>query len=310
MENRTIQKNYNLYKGFAYYLPGVGGMFALFGWFLLGGLLGGILTSVLTLAAGVEFATTYGMLIVYPVQFIPAMMFAAYQSRRNALFDPGYELDSKHFGKWGFLLCALVAVVSTLAMGFVGDIVNYGNYLLTERSPFLARMYDIVQEQMKQLTGGPVWLSLLTTAVLAPVFEEWLCRGEVLRGLLRKMAPGKAIALSALFFAVLHLNPWQALNAFVLGCLFGYVYYRTGSLWLTMLMHATNNALAVVLSHIDSLKDIEYFIQAMHPGVYAAVMALSVILVVFAIRFFRQIPLQTPQGNCDKVEEELPQSVA
>jgi membrane protease YdiL (CAAX protease family) len=276
-------------------------MFALFGWFLLGGLLGGILTSVLTLAAGVEFATTYGMLIVYPVQFIPAMMFAAYQSRRNALFDPGYELDSKHFGKWGFLLCALVAVVSTLAMGFVGDIVNYGNYLLTERSPFLARMYDIVQEQMKQLTGGPVWLSLLTTAVLAPVFEEWLCRGEVLRGLLRKMAPGKAIALSALFFAVLHLNPWQALNAFVLGCLFGYVYYRTGSLWLTMLMHFANNALSFALMKIPSVEAEESMVGLMPVWGYVLLILAGLALAGLFLWALGRIPLQERRGNMDTV---------
>ena len=192
----------------------------------------------------------------------------------------------------------------------VGDSVNYGNYLLTERSPFLARMYDLVQDQMKQLTGGPIWLSLLTTAVLAPVFEEWLCRGMVLRGLLQKKSPATAIVLSALFFAALHLNPWQALNAFIIGCLLGYVYYRTGSLWLTMLMHATNNALAVVMSHIDSLEDVEYFIDVMSPGAYAAVMAVSIAVLCGVVVLFRRIPLERPQGNCDEVVEELPESVA
>ena len=309
MERRKI-RNYDLYRGHAYYVPGVGGMFALFGWFLMGGLLGGAVTAILTYFLGAEFTTTYGMLIVYPLQFMPAMMYAAFQSRKNALFDKGYALDSKHFGRFGFALCAVLVVLGTLAVAFVGDIVNYGNYLLTERSPFLAKMYDLVQDQMKQLTGGPIWLSLLTTAVLAPVFEEWLCRGMVLRGLLQKKSPATAIVLSALFFALLHLNPWQALNAFIIGCLLGYVYYRTGSLWLTMLMHATNNALAVVMSHIDSLEDVEYFIDVMSPGAYAAVMAVSIAVLSGVVVLFRRIPLERPQGNCDEVVEELPESVA
>ena len=309
MGRRKI-KDYDLYRGHAYYVPGVGGMFALFGWFLVGGLLGAVLTAILSLAFGTEFTTTYGMLVVYPLQFMPAMMYAAFQSRKNALFDKGYALDSKHFGSYGFALCAVLVVLGTLAIAFVGDIVNYGNYLLTERSPFLAKMYDLVQEQMKQLTGGPLWLSLLTTAVMAPVFEEWLCRGMVLRGLLQKKSPATAIILSALFFALLHLNPWQALNAFIIGCLLGYVYYRTGSLWLTMLMHATNNALAVVMSHIDSLKDVEYFIDVMSPGTYAAVMAVSIAVLCGVIALFRRIPLARPQGNCDEVAEEMPESIA
>ena len=112
MERRKI-RNYDLYRGHAYYVPGVGGMFALFGWFLLGGLLGGAVTAILTYFLGAEFTTTYGMLIVYPLQFMPAMMYAAFQSRKNALFEKGYALDSKHFGRFGFALCAVLVVLGT-----------------------------------------------------------------------------------------------------------------------------------------------------------------------------------------------------
>ena len=58
-------------------------------------------------------------------------------------------------------------------------------------------------------------LNLISVSIFAPIFEEWLCRGMVLRGLLaNKMKPVWAIVISALFFAFIHLNPWQALPAF------------------------------------------------------------------------------------------------
>ena len=83
------------------------------------------------------------------------------------------------------------------------------------------------------------------------------------------MKPATAIVISAAFFAILHMNPWQAIPAFCLGLLFGFVYYKTGSLKLTMLMHCVNNTMAVVLSKIPVLKEAETFMDVMNPWAYA-----------------------------------------
>ena len=77
-----------------------------------------------------------------------------------------------------------------------------------------------------------------------------------------------AIFWSAVFFAFIHLNPWQAVPAFVLGCLFGYVYYKTGSLKLTMLMHCVNNTLATLLSRIPGMGEAESFMDVLSPWAY------------------------------------------
>ena len=69
--------------------------------------------------------------------------------------------------------------------------------------PWLKRFYDFFVEAMSSLTGGPFWSSFLVTAIFAPIFEEWLCRGMILRGLLTKIKPAWAIIISALFFALI-----------------------------------------------------------------------------------------------------------
>jgi hypothetical protein len=97
------------------------------------------------------------------------------------------------------------------------------------------------------------------------------------------MNPFGAILISAAFFAVLHMNPWQAIPAFVLGVLFGYVYYKTGSLKLTMLMHCVNNTMAVVLSRIPSLSEAETLMEVMSPWAYAGVYAACVVFVAAAL---------------------------
>ncbi|MBR6865478.1 MAG: CPBP family intramembrane metalloprotease [Bacteroidales bacterium] len=293
--------NYDLFSNHAWYVPGIKGMFGFIGWFLLGALLGGIVTLVMGLFMSQEALQNYSMIVVYPVQFLPAMVYAANQSRKNMIFDAGYTLDNKHFSPYSFALMILVTVVMTFASMFVFDLANYWNMQLTNQSPVLSQFYDLMMEMMKELTGGPFWSSFLVVAIFAPIFEEWLCRGMVLRGLLTKMKPVWAIVISALFFAVIHANPWQALNAFLIGLLMGYVYYRTGSLILTMIIHFVNNGTAVILSNIESLKDYDYWIDILGKQQYTLVFIASCVVLAACIMVFSRIKVENPWGNIDRI---------
>ena len=138
------------------------------------------------------------------------------------------------------------------------------------------------------LEDCPMWVTLLSVSVFAPLFEEWLCRGIVLRGLLNNnVSPAKAIIVSSIFFAVLHMNPWQAIPAFLLGSLFGYVYYKTGSLKLTMLMHCANNTLAAILSKVPAFKDAETFMDVLSPWAYWCIYAACLLVVFCTVLVFR-----------------------
>ena len=293
--------NYDLYAGHAWYVPGVKGMFGFIGWFLLGALLAGIVQLILGLFMSQQAILDYGMIVLYPVQFLPAMVYAANQSRRNMVFDPGYVLDNKHFSPYGMGLMILVTVVMTFASMFAFDLPNYWNMQLTNKSSILSEFYEMFTELMKQMTGGPLWSSFLVVAIFAPIFEEWLCRGMVLRGLLTKMKPVWAIVVSALFFAVIHANPWQALNAFLIGLVMGYVYYKTGSLILTMIIHFVNNGTSVILSNIESLKDYEYWIDIMGKQTYTIVFLVSCVVLAACLWVFSRIKLENPWGNIDRI---------
>lgn len=292
-------RNYNLLSGYAFYVPGPWDIFALTALFLVGALIGNFIGLLFMLALP-ESGSEYMMLISYPVMFIPPMMYAMYKSRGNALFDTGYEMDSRHFGKFGTAAISILVMLSTLALAFDMDMVN----------ALMPPMPEWLENMLKGMTQGKFWVNFLCVSVFAPFFEEWLCRGMVLRGLLnysrsegrRGIRPAAAIAISALFFAAIHLNPWQAVPAFALGCLFGYVYYRTGSLNLTMLMHFTNNTFALIISNIDSIKDAENFMEVMPGWAYNSIAAVCLVFLVFAVREFSKIELTSPQGNCDEVK--------
>lgn len=84
--------------------------------------------------------------------------------------------------------------------------------------------------------------------IVAPLSEELLFRGIILRGLLRRYRPVVAILLSSLLFALMHLNPWQTISAFTLGLIFGWFFLRTGSVWPGVVGHAINNFIALIMN--------------------------------------------------------------
>ena len=79
-------------------------------------------------------------------------------------------------------------------------------------------------------TSARPFSSFLLLVVVAPVTEELLFRGLILRGFLGNYSGRGAIVLSALLFAVMHTNPWQFISAFVAGVLLAWLVIETGSL--------------------------------------------------------------------------------
>jgi len=89
-------------------------------------------------------------------------------------------------------------------------------------------------------------LDLLTGAVLAPIAEETLFRGLIFAALAQRLPVPAAAAVSALLFAASH-GLGVIFPIFVLGLGLAYVYARTGTIWASMLTHATVNAISLGL---------------------------------------------------------------
>lgn len=98
----------------------------------------------------------------------------------------------------------------------------------------------------------------IALCIFAPLVEELVFRGAILRTLLRTSfgrpqgyAPTTfnsicAIAVSALIFALVHVNPAQMPHAFIVGLLLGWMYTRTGSILPGVAFHWVNNTVVYV----------------------------------------------------------------
>lgn len=91
----------------------------------------------------------------------------------------------------------------------------------------------------------------LVVGLLAPLAEEMVFRGAILRSLLRwKENPWIGIVISAVLFAVIHMNPAQMPHAFLIGLLLGWMYYRTDSIVPGVVYHWVNNTVAYVMYNL------------------------------------------------------------
>lgn len=107
----------------------------------------------------------------------------------------------------------------------------------------------LTEQFLNVTTFGGLVVNLLLMAVLPAVAEELTFRG-VLQQLFEvkgERVPHMAIWCSAILFSAIHMQFYGFVPRMLMGALFGYMLAWTGSLWVPILMHMTNNAVAVIL---------------------------------------------------------------
>ena len=113
-----------------------------------------------------------------------------------------------------------------------------------------------IAEAMQGLTGPDVnvWTSFVLLLVVAPLTEELLFRGLLLRGFLGNYSVRTAVVVSGLLFAFVHLNPWQFLATGVAGIILAWWVVETGSLWPAVFGHALNNSVPFAVDRMPGLE--------------------------------------------------------
>ena len=119
---------------------------------------------------------------------------------------------------------------------------------------------NLTDQFMHVTTFGGLIINLLLMAVLPAISEELTFRG-VLMNLFKvkgerlkvtgESVPHLAIWCSAILFSAIHLQFYGFVPRMLMGALFGYMLVWTGSLWTPILMHFTNNAMAVILYFVS-----------------------------------------------------------
>ena len=147
---------------------------------------------------------------------------------------------------------------STLApilLLLVGSVTVFSEiYVIVQRIVPVPPEFEALLRDLLKIDGTLDLLRTVAAAVvIAPVLEEALFRGVILQGLARQRGPRAAALWTATFFAFFHFyNPWQIVPTFFLGLLLAWVVMTTGSLWPSIVLHATFNGLSLAVFAIPA----------------------------------------------------------
>ena len=117
-----------------------------------------------------------------------------------------------------------------------------GMFFINLCSEFLG-LPDLMQDTFLAMSRNI--FGIISITIMAPLVEELLFRGAIQGYMLRKgMKPLHAILIASAIFGIIHMNPIQIPFAFAIGIIFGWLYYRTGSVVPGIIGHFINNSIA------------------------------------------------------------------
>ena len=102
---------------------------------------------------------------------------------------------------------------------------------------------DIVNQIFE---SAPLFLTIISGAILAPITEELMLRGLTLNKLLSKKSALVSILITSILFGILHFNIIQGLFAIIAGICLAYIYLKTKSLSVCIICHIVNNLIATI----------------------------------------------------------------
>jgi len=139
---------------------------------------------------------------------------------------------------------------------------------------------DMMQDTFRAMSRNV--FGIISIAIMAPLVEELLFRGAIQGHLLRKgMKPVYAILIASAVFGIVHMNPIQIPFAFAIGMIFGWLYYRTGSVVPGMIGHFINNSIATIQMALLSEEELNTkTIEWLGEGPTYALFAISLALTI------------------------------
>ena len=178
--------------------------------------------------------------------FIPAYLFTLVAYGKSAFW-----LGFNPYFKWSQVWVAFFLIlVASFAFSPLSDITKNIVSHFPRLNQLARELEDAYTAQVKVLSNLKSWpeyaSALVIMAFFPALFEEVFFRG-VLQNLLEKWwrNPWMAIIVASIIFSIFHSSVYLFFTRVALGCLLGFIYYQTRNIWINVIAHFLNNALAV-----------------------------------------------------------------
>ncbi|MDL2219409.1 CPBP family intramembrane metalloprotease, partial [Ruminococcaceae bacterium OttesenSCG-928-O06] len=155
---------------------------------------------------------------------------------------PAAARPTQKFGPAQFLMAVAFSLGATYLINFVTSI------LMMLMQYFLSGSFDSVGNALEDIvTGSSLLPNILFGTIVPALGEEFIFRYTI-RKKMQGCSDKSYILFSAACFAAFHGNLSQLMYAFVIGCLFAWLYLQTGKIWVPMLLHFAINLMGIVVA--------------------------------------------------------------
>ncbi|MFA6150670.1 MAG: CPBP family intramembrane glutamic endopeptidase [Chitinophagaceae bacterium] len=183
-----------------------------------------------------------------------------------------------------------VAIVVLLLVSFMPIVNQLGSWL--QHIDFGAKAkasFEHNEMVMKTLMRGTTPMDfaihMLVFALIPAIGEELLFRGVIMRiSYSNSQNIHFAILIAAAIFGIAHGSVYNFLPIMLMGVLLGYIYYLSGSIWLSILAHFMNNALAAlgiflintksVAEEVGTAENFPWYVLVISLGLFVAAFSL------------------------------------
>ena len=188
---------------------------------------------------------------------IPSLIIA----RLLRMDDSSFLMTDKSLPAFTMVLVIFLAVLIipfTTWAGYINSEMD-----LPDRFAGLEIWMKAKEDQASELTSlmitssGVLTLSVnvIVLAVIPAISEEFLFRGvfqQLFGRVLR--SPQAGIWISAIIFSTIHFQFYGFLPRVILGLLFGYLFYWTANIWISVIAHFANNSLLILVTYINEFR--------------------------------------------------------
>ena len=175
-----------------------------------------------------------------------------------------------------------------------------GMFFINLCSEFLG-LPDLMQDTFFAMSRNV--FGIISIAIMAPLVEELLFRGAIQGYMLRKgMKPLYTILIASAIFGIVHMNPIQIPFAFAIGLIFGWLYYRTGSVVPGIVGHFINNSIACIQIATSTKEELNIkTIEWLGEGPTYALFALSLAVMIGMFLYLKKHLPTAPEYKEEEV---------
>lgn len=180
------------------------------------------------------------------LMFIPAVLYSLVVNGKNKFwlgFNPWFNAKQILIGFFVILVANMLASpLADMSKWIVGH--------FPALNAFAKNLEDTYNEQVLALSNLKSWgefvIAVFIMAFFPAMFEELFFRGAM-QNLFEKWwkNPLMAILITSLIFSFIHFSVYLFLSRAVLGVVLGMLYYKTKNIWINIIAHFLNNAIAV-----------------------------------------------------------------